>query len=535
MLPYRQLIRVYTAGMRIHTFRYGRTAGWFAGPVLETLFVGLSAILAIGMLAIIMLQLLNDREDVGNEAVKIEDNISLILSAYVEQRLGLLETLLKGVRESLPVEGPTQPTPITEDRISQLQSAMEDTLSAVVILDHQGIIRASSHKNRLVGTDLSSREYFKYHQNNSGMGLFLSGPINTVKTKEPALIFSLRVEDARGEFVGVISAALRLSYFDTLFSRLNLPKHSSITLLLNKGIALARRPTVPNLAGTDLSNSPALIKSEQQGEQVFEAVAQLDQINKLYVSRKISHYPLRINVAWSVEEVYREWTVKAIIIGIVTTLFSAGIITLLIVQYRMNGWLRGTHEALNQANRELQLQAGTDGLTGIANRRRLDEYLNSIPPGRKTALLLLDVDHFKYFNDRYGHLAGDTALREVAHCIAGAVRGAQDIVARYGGEEFAVVLAQLSPEAALQVAQRIRDDVQALAIPHQDSPHEVVTISIGLAWMDENHMASTGGLIATADEALYLAKTQGRNRVVLADKPCLDAQKITPPFQQAAS
>jgi diguanylate cyclase (GGDEF)-like protein len=126
---------------------------------------------------------------------------------------------------------------------------------------------------------------------------------------------------------------------------------------------------------------------------------------------------------------------------------------------------------------------------------------------------MIDVDYFKRFNDRYGHGNGDRCLKAIATCVTQGGLRANDFIARYGGEEFAVVLPSLTPEGALQIAERLRQDVLDLAMEHSRSPIGRVTISVGVAGMvgDENHDA--GALIEAADVALYNAKKSGRNAV----------------------
>jgi diguanylate cyclase (GGDEF)-like protein/PAS domain S-box-containing protein len=165
--------------------------------------------------------------------------------------------------------------------------------------------------------------------------------------------------------------------------------------------------------------------------------------------------------------------------------------------------------------RELERLARTDPLTGIGNRRRFDENL-AIEIGRAArsseplSLLLCDVDHFKPYNDGYGHQQGDACLAQIAHALDGAIRRPADLAARYGGEEFALVLPGTSAEGAAAMAQRVREAVRALAIPHERSEGRgIVTISVGAATVTGGWTAAE--LIELADRALYAAKAAGRD------------------------
>lgn len=171
-------------------------------------------------------------------------------------------------------------------------------------------------------------------------------------------------------------------------------------------------------------------------------------------------------------------------------------------------------------NQGLQRLASTDGLTQVANRRFFDEYLGqewwrSTRDKKHLSLILCDVDSFKIYNDTYGHQAGDDCLQQIVTAILDAVRSA-DLVARYGGEEFAVVLPDTNSENAVEVAQRIRFQVKALQIVHANSPvSQYVTVSCGVASTVADSESSPADLIAAADEALYIAKEQGRDRAIL--------------------
>jgi diguanylate cyclase (GGDEF)-like protein len=182
---------------------------------------------------------------------------------------------------------------------------------------------------------------------------------------------------------------------------------------------------------------------------------------------------------------------------------------------RRMAWLEGQRLA------ETALQ---DGLTGIHNRRRFDEHLQrawaqSIRERKSIALLFADIDHFKAYNDRYGHQAGDEALKAVAGAMSRFARRPLDLAARYGGEEFAVILFDTKREQAERIGDEILEAVRKLAIVHQDSAAApVLTVSLGIACVLPVARRSWAGLIQLADEALYAAKDGGRNRAVSLER-----------------
>jgi diguanylate cyclase (GGDEF)-like protein len=162
--------------------------------------------------------------------------------------------------------------------------------------------------------------------------------------------------------------------------------------------------------------------------------------------------------------------------------------------------------------------AARDGLTGLKNRRAFDEHLTrtwqqALRDRRQLALVMIDVDYFKKFNDRYGHQAGDEALQRIATVVDSFARRPLDLAARYGGEELVLILFDLSREHAEQLAELVRAGVQNLRISHIDHAPGVATISLGVAIVHPTLERSPEGAVQLADEALYAAKREGRNRV----------------------
>jgi diguanylate cyclase (GGDEF)-like protein len=190
--------------------------------------------------------------------------------------------------------------------------------------------------------------------------------------------------------------------------------------------------------------------------------------------------------------------------------------------FLMNALQQISGRKLSRMNSQLERLSLTDGLTGLANRRQFDLTLqrewhaaqrNRYP----LTLVFLDVDHFKNYNDNYGHPAGDIVLRRIGAVLTMVSKRAQDLLARYGGEEFVVLLPQTDPEHGCLLAEGIRQDVQALGIPHDYSEAaDVVTVSLGVASLLPDRQCHPEDLLSQADQALYEAKQSGRNRVVVA-------------------
>ncbi|WP_420933018.1 diguanylate cyclase domain-containing protein [Alteromonas sp. A081] len=181
--------------------------------------------------------------------------------------------------------------------------------------------------------------------------------------------------------------------------------------------------------------------------------------------------------------------------------------------------IHNMQQELIEANKQLQKLVNIDGLTGIANRRLFNSTLEKDLAQRcrkqgSLSLLLIDVDFFKRFNDKYGHVTGDHVLQKVAQALVDSCLGTDDLVARYGGEEFAVILPSTTIARAKKIANRIVENVKGLGIEHEASPHDgMLTVSIGIATQADNVDASCVELIDKADKALYRAKSTGRGRV----------------------
>jgi diguanylate cyclase (GGDEF)-like protein/PAS domain S-box-containing protein len=198
---------------------------------------------------------------------------------------------------------------------------------------------------------------------------------------------------------------------------------------------------------------------------------------------------------------------------------NAALVCEIAARKRMEEELVERTHALQHVNARLEALSVTDPLTGLANRRGFAAVFDAEwARGTQLAVLMLDIDRFKLYNDRYGHLGGDACLRKVAAVLQANARTGVDLVARYGGEEFAIVLPGTDCAAARVVGERVRAAVAALEEPHLDMPLGIVTVSVGAAVATATSSSSIEQLLARADAALYEAKDAGRNRVVVSQQ-----------------
>jgi diguanylate cyclase (GGDEF)-like protein/PAS domain S-box-containing protein len=178
-----------------------------------------------------------------------------------------------------------------------------------------------------------------------------------------------------------------------------------------------------------------------------------------------------------------------------------------------------TEEQLANLRKELEEMSYKDGLTDVANRRMFDsvlelEWSNARRSRQPLSLIMLDIDHFKEYNDHYGHIQGDDCLIRVAKVLTTAATRSRDFIARFGGEEFVLVLPETDADAAAKIAERCRQLIFKAQIPHANSPvSEVVTISVGVGTILPSHQDEPMAFVEATDKKLYLAKQQGRNRI----------------------
>jgi diguanylate cyclase (GGDEF)-like protein len=214
--------------------------------------------------------------------------------------------------------------------------------------------------------------------------------------------------------------------------------------------------------------------------------------------------------------VYETWWFRTLVALLIV---AVAVLIMRIRTLRLHARERELIALVEQRTEELERLTKIDSMTGVGNRRAFAETLDAMwrdhcRRGSALAVLVCDVDHFKLYNDRYGHPAGDEALIAIAHAITDSVRRAMDFVARYGGEEFAILLPDTSAAGAEVVANKIVEAVRALAIPHEASDAaSVVTLSMGIASAEATTGGDPANLIRAADRALYQAKAEGRNRV----------------------
>ncbi|MBI5321550.1 diguanylate cyclase [Bradyrhizobium sp.] len=385
---------------------------------------------------------------------------------------------------------------------------------------HFGAIQVFNPKGQLT-IDASSldprpenradEDYFAVHRDNPGAGLFISKPM--LHRGAYSIVLSRRISGPDNAFLGVVAGAIRFSYFHELFERLNLEQDDVITVLRRDRTIIMRKPFDLDVIGKNLADIARWNANNLKPGTSFSGQGPVDSTPRLYVRRDTSG-PLFVVVGKPLDAVFRLWHKEVMRIGAimgVLILFVFGTTLLL------------AREIGRRARAEAKLEelAITDALTGLRNRRKFDaeidnEWRRAARQKTPVALLMIDADHFKAFNDSNGHQAGDQVLVGIAICISDSVRRAGDCAARYGGEEFAVLLPGCGPTDAFQMAETIRQKVM-----HWSDGSDAMTVSIGVASLIPGPSMPWSLLVEAADKALYAAKANGRNQSVLASMPKL--------------
>jgi diguanylate cyclase (GGDEF)-like protein len=438
-------------------------------------------------------------------------------------------------------------------------------IRTLLIAGQDGRIQCSTN-NMYVGLDLSDRPYFQQAQETGRFVLsdfLLSKPLQT-----PTVMAVYPVSALSGTSDAVVLASVNLDWMSKIMNNLGGRAGISAVLVDSAGTVLAAPADQHSAVGRPLDNLPlmsaisdrALRSDQDEGSLSFTAVdgtrravsfiriagtnarliASIDEDTvSAAVSRDIRTAYLQL--AFVVVFVLLGALIAAekLVINPIEMLadmakrFGEGDLSARAARNRlpaefvplarafnaMAAQLGQRERELIESNDRLTVMASIDMLSGLANRRgfqsRLDfEWMRAQQYGSNLSLLMIDVDHFKLFNDTYGHLEGDSCLTRLGETLSGIAADTMGFAARYGGEEFCLLLPNTDPVRAVEIGETVRTAVLRLCLPHITSGHMIVTVSIGVAAARPNESLRPGELIEAADAALYAAKHRGRNTVV---------------------
>jgi diguanylate cyclase (GGDEF)-like protein len=475
------------------------------------LLIASSVATVIGFSAIcanVMLEMRRGEEQLARQML---ENLGAGIDADVGRNIELYDLSLRAVASNLVMPELKNVSKPILHLILFDHAATAKHFGAIQVFDASGQLSIDASSLDPRPENRADEEYFQIHRTNPDEGLFISRPM--LHRGAYSIVLSRRIADAEGHFLGVVAGSIRFSYFHELFDRLNLDADDTITVLRRDRTIIMRKPFDLDVIGKNLANLRTFDPNKLPGGGSYAGQGPVDATPRLYV-RRASSGPLYVVVGKPLDAIFRLWQREATRIGAI-------MIALILFVVGTTLFLAREIGRRAQAEDKLEELATTDALTGLKNRRKFDieidtEWRRAARNRTPVALLMIDADHFKAYNDNYGHQAGDQVLVGIAICISDSVRRAGDCAARFGGEEFAVLLPDTSAMDALVVAEHIRRKVELWS----EDP-QVTTVSIGVASMTPAAGLDWPDLIAAADKALYAAKANGRNQTVVASVPQL--------------
>ncbi|MEN3228309.1 sensor domain-containing diguanylate cyclase [Methylorubrum rhodesianum] len=477
-------------------------------------WIALGVLAPVGMLVVSGLMLLDLRQDAWDKAEQTSKNLLQVIERDIARNVEIIDLSLQAVVDNLRVPGLDALSPEMRQLVLFDRAGTARDLGVMLVLDEHGdsVLDAGAvPARRLNNVD---RDYFQAHKADPNLGLHISKPLFSRLLGTRIVVLSRRIDKPDGSFGGVALASLKLDYFSRLFDQLGLGPDGAINLYLRDGTRIMRHPYEEADIGVNIAGAPTFERFVSARSGTFVGTSVRDGVERHYAFTQVGDLPLVLNVALSTGDIEAGWRAKAFVIGMVVLLLC-GVTVFLSLLYRRDLRRRSALQA------ELARLSRTDALTGLANRRQFEEEFERARKGagrtaRPLSLLIVDADHFKRCNDRYGHAVGDEVLKGLARCLGASVHRPDDLVARIGGEEFAVLLPETDEDGATRVAQAIHRAVAKLAVPASGLGVGAVTVSVGLA---VDAAGELGDLYRRADAALYEAKASGRNRTQCASAP----------------
>jgi diguanylate cyclase (GGDEF)-like protein len=475
------------------------------------LLIASSVATVIGFSGICVNVMLEMRRGEEGLARQMLENLAAGIDADIGRNIELYDLSLRAVATNMVLPEIGNVSKEIRHLILFDHAATAKHFGAIQVFDATGqlTIDASSLDPR--PENRSDEEYFKVHRDDPDAGLFISKPM--LHRGAYSIVLSRRIAGEDGAFLGVVAGSIRFSYFHELFDRLNLDPEDTITVLRTDRTVLMRKPFDLDIVGKNLADLRVWNPDNLKGGGSYAGQGPVDAVPRLFV-RRASTGPFYVVVGKPLESVLHLWNREALRIGAVMAA---------LILFVLGGALFLAREISRRAQAEDKLEelAITDSLTGLRNRRKFDteidtEWRRATRQKAPLALLMIDADHFKAYNDSHGHQAGDQVLVGIAICISDSVRRAGDCIARYGGEEFAVLLPGCAAADALKVAETIR-----LKVERWSDSETINTVSIGVASLTPTVEMEWPQFMEIADKALYAAKAGGRNQSVLATPPKL--------------
>ncbi len=536
------------------------------------------AMLAVLLVAPLMFERVRSLEDIRARqiATASEEYANITHHSAETQRevISSVETMLKSAAYIRAASGIGRSCEILRASLP----ASLPWIRSIMLVSKEGVVQCST-LNIQVGMNISDRDYFRKARETRDFVFsdYLFGKTNN----RPIMMAAYPVAAINPEEDSVVVAGINLDWLSTIMANFSGKPGISALLIDSTGVVLAAPPDQAGMIGQSLGNMPllsaitykALSSNSDSGSISFIVTDGTKRaISFARIPGTQSRLVVSVDEAEVTAAINRDIRTAYLQLGFVClfVLFGAliGAEKLIIKPIElMTGMAKRFGEGdssarvarsrlpaefmplarafnamaaqLSQRERELvatndrlTVMASIDMLSGLANRRgfqsRLDfEWMKAQQYQCELSLLMIDVDHFKLYNDTYGHPEGDACLTRIGEALSGIAADTLGFAGRYGGEEFCLLLPNTTPQRALEIGEMVRASVQGLAVPHATSSHQTVTVSVGVAAALPSSAQTPGELIEAADAALYAAKHRGRNAVVehgfgrLADEPGL--------------
>lgn len=460
----------------------------------------------------------------NEQIARANTNLARAVSQQIDSTVALAEHIISGLVFEL------ERADITPDALQRLQPVLVNhvaevqAIKGIFIYDEQGRWLVYSDASPAGTRSNSDREYFIHHRTNPSARTLISGPIVSRSSGEWVIPVSRRINDPDGNFAGVVLVTLSVKHLLSVLDHFQIGEQGAIALFGTDQLLL-RRPFREADLGRRSTDTPLQQRFRASRSGTVEGRSAIDGVTRIISFEHLLNYPLFVTVAVGKDEALQEWksasiyqTAWVVLLCLVVGVSGRHLIRSMRRRLVAEPQLRSARDALTEANERLEHLAQEDGLTGLANRRYFDARLalnfqQALASQTALAVVMVDVDEFKKYNDLYGHLEGDDCLRRVSQALRSAVWRSSDLVARYGGEEMVLLLPATDAAGALEVAQRARLAVADLQIPHAASALGTVSVSLGVASGVPQPGSTPFELLRAADEALYLAKQEGRNTV----------------------
>ena len=454
-------------------------------------------------------------------------NLSFSLARQAEDAFLQVDIILSEIVRQLTQNGMKYANiPLFATHLKELHGKLPQ-LHGLFIYDNQGNWVATSGGYIPAKANNADREYFIWHKHHTDNAIHLGHVVRSRSTGDLVIPVSMRLNDANGLFAGVALATIKIDYFRHYYNYFTLGKRDILGIMLADSSVMYIRPFPDSVINKNLSGSPlfaSLLNSNESGSATWSSA--IDGVERIFGYARLEQYPLVVAAGYDRDQIRTDWlasniTDAALNSALLVMMFIMGFFVLRQVNanVRNQNELTQMRDELTTINHTLQLLALLDGLTGLANRRQFDTYLyQSLERSRKErqplSLIMIDVDFFKRYNDRYGHVAGDICLKKVGSVLNALAQRKGDLATRYGGEEFAVILPRTGEAEAKRFAERVVMSVRKTAIGHNttDISEKIVTVSAGCASLLSVGLANEAEILKErADQALYEAKRAGRN------------------------